>query len=148
MAMDDAAKRRLALAIVRGEVNWRQLERLGITARLSPALSKMDVPADVPVVEATQSDIARGLLAKAPSAEALREWATAIELAIFIGVEDLQDSEIGECLLEALAAAAAGEGVTDDALAVVRALVADAIDGDQSSPSSIATPVRSGVGAV
>ncbi len=70
MDTNDAAKRDLALAVVRGETHWRELERLGVTARLSPAVSKMDVPADVPVVEATQLDIALGLLANLSNAEA------------------------------------------------------------------------------
>lgn len=146
MDMDDAAKRSLALAVVRGEAHWRELERLGITARLSPAASKMDVPADVPVVEATQRDIALGLLANAANAEALREWATTVELAIFIGVEDLQESVSGERLLEGLASAAAAEGVADDALATARALVAETTNGDQPLQSAMGRSLRTGAG--
>jgi hypothetical protein len=146
MTMDDAGKRRLALAVVRGEANWRELERLGISTRLSPAKSTMDVPADVPDVGATQSDTALGLLATASSAEALREWATAMELAIFIGVEDLQDSETGEQLLEALAAASAGEGVTHEALAIAQALVAPTTNGETPRPSPMAASLHTGAG--
>jgi hypothetical protein len=110
----DASLRQL----VRGEDEpLKVVQQLGGSLSGQPGLLRVDLPADVPVVELPRSDLAHGLLRHWSRGTSLQEWATVV-LAVDVIQFVERESPSEDRLLEALWSASAGEPIADDALAL------------------------------
>jgi hypothetical protein len=106
----------------RGQLPWKDLRSLGIDIHFMD--DGCDVDGKGAVVETPSiGDVATGLLRHVRASERnLREWAAVMLAASqVIDLSELEESEDGEALLDALWKASAGQEIEESILTVARA---------------------------
>lgn len=111
----------VARAVVRGERPVQALADVGIGIENTEAGRRVTIPTGF-LVQLPLTDLAFGLLASWARGTELRDWASVVVTVGDIEFDDIE-TDCGVTLLDALGAAAAGEGVSTEALEVARKLV-------------------------
>ena len=120
--MPAADQRRLLLAVARGQTDWREIERLGVTPALDRRPPEWIEPAALPITAVSPADLATGFLTHLPSSRGLQEWAQAIEMCGCFDLASLEDDPVGELLLDALWSASYGEPIAVDSVEAIRSI--------------------------
>ena len=107
--------------MLRGEESPGALIALGFTFHGEPGNLRIDYPStqEPSITEFPLSDFAHGLVTAWARGTGLDLWASVVLMTDWIEIRDLESTD-GEVLLDALYAAAAGEEVSDEALAIAR----------------------------
>jgi hypothetical protein len=130
--------RRALIELVRGEEPGRRLEQLGIRFVSEGNTWWAEVPDELPVAEPELRDLAHGLLRHASFATSLRDWARLV--ICLTSLEPIEQRPECERFVDAVSAAAAGEGVEEETLAFARAIAY--ADPSADRPSRIQTYER------
>jgi hypothetical protein len=105
---EDDRLRKLALAVVRGEVPWQTVLDHGLVVRPAPPFDVMEGQSDLPTIEVKIDDLVAGLRAHAAAKTDLRVWAFVVIGADFADFGDITDTELGDRVVSLLWDAAAG----------------------------------------
>lgn len=112
---------------VRGELDWRELAKIGVSISTEPGAIDLSAGAGVPLLVATAPDIARGLLKTHATGRHVM-WAQILLAAVFVDISALHDTVAGRRVLEAVWNSSAGGGPSARELADAQRLAASDSD--------------------